>query len=206
VPSVWTSGTKAAPTRGFMTRLLAKASSAAHRANVWMSGHPVTVSLIKIGILIIVGVLTGGIGSAAAIAVSVTWSTIMFALGTWNQLKAANRVVNSELSGGMKAACVSMVGAKFAVSVVFTASALILPFSEEMATAAAKATDLGTYMQGLVTGDQEAALSSYAAGFLQGTATGEAVKRVASILDCDEYINIDDGYEVSEEQTWSAEA
>lgn len=207
VDSAWDLGTKVAPKSGFWGTLKSKVKTVAHSANVWISGHPLTVTAIKIVALVVIGVLTGGIGSAVAVTVSILWSTIMFALGTLNKVTTATRIGNSDLPYDVKDACIAVEKAKWVVAFIFTASAMILPFDAAAATDWSAATNMGDHIgaaiKAAVGGENSAAagtLATYASGFVQGAVTDGAVKAVSSwLIDCTDYVLVDDGYAVVNE-------
>lgn len=197
VRSVWETGTKQTPSLGTWRSYVTRADLGAHSVNVWISGHPVTVSVIKVLVLVIIGAATGGLASIPVVIASAAWTGGMLLLNTWNKYKAVSDIANSEMSGKVKAACAAVQGTKWVLAVGFGLATMIFPFSETMGNAANGATSLGAFINQQWTGDATGeALASYGIGVFQGVAVDKIrdTAIAATKVECTDYTDVDDGY------------
>lgn len=186
--SVWNSliRTQKADTRTRSDKMWLSMAESGHRLNVWISGHPIIVTCIKVGLLIIIGAATGGIGTGVALAVGVGWTVAMAVRDTANKAQRIAELQASGLSDQAKIACISAEGAKWAIGMVFSTAALFFPFSQEIFTTMANA-NLGTLVanQMLAKGGADslvaATLASYGVGEVQGYTKDQAIKYMEGV-------------------------
>lgn len=216
VENVWEAGLKKRPSRSGFSTVVARLTSATHSLHVWISGHRKIVALMKVALLVVIGVATGGVGSAAVVGVRLAWSLVLAAFDTYTNYQLIKQIKGGEIPEAAKVACVAAEGTKSVVGLVFDAVAYFIPFSDGVQIAAeAGASSVGTLISTMMGKDGVEAgadlMGEVGAGFLRDVAYDEVVNKnfgadYVRRVQCSDLIDVPDELDEEDDDERSIES